>query len=204
MSYTLRPLPEWPHKPTAPRKDAQFRSPSRREGDRWVPSRPISWEQTRRELQYEVDQLSDSRYETDITIGVGLTEYDIRQDGAPRANARPMLHPGVEISFDSRYGRLTYATDAFTRWQDNVRAVAKGLEALRAVERWGVAKRGQQYAGFALLTAGPGKEDLGRQLVARYGSVRDALQATHPDTGGDTASDRDFDAVMAFKKAGVS
>jgi hypothetical protein len=191
MTYVLRPLPEWPHEPTRPRREAQFKHRGR----------PIGWDQTRRELQYEVDQLSDSRWETDILIGVGLTEYDIRLDGTPRANARPMSHPGVEISFDSRYGRLTYATDVFDRWQDNVRAVAKGLEALRAIDRWGVAKRGQQYAGFALLTAGPGKEDLGASLVKRYGSIRDALHATHPDTGGDTASERDFDAVMAFKRA---
>jgi hypothetical protein len=191
VSYTLRPLPEWPHTATSPRRYAQFKHNGR----------SIPWEQTRRELQYEVDQLSDSRYETDIIIGVGLTEHDIRQDGSPRANARPMLHPGVEISFDSRYGRLTYATDVFTTWQDNARAVAKGLEALRAIDRWGVAKRGQQYAGFALLTAGPGKEELGRSLVDRFGGVREALQATHPDTGGDTASERDFDAVMAYKRA---
>lgn len=101
------------------------------------------------------------------------------------------------------HGRLAYATDMFDSWQDNVRAIALSLEALRAVERWGVSK-GRQYTGFALLTAGPGKEDLGRQLVERHGGVREALQATHPDTGGETASERDFDAVMSFKRAQAS
>lgn len=98
----------------------------------------------------------------------------------------------------------TYATDVFTDWRDNVRAIAKGLEALRAVDRWGVAKRGQQYAGFALLTAGPGKEERGRQLVAQHGSVTAALRATHPDTGGEGASEADFDAVMAVRRAEAS
>lgn len=202
MSYTLRPLPTWPHAETNPRRNAQFKSPGRRdpESGHYRPGTRINWDQTLRELEYEVWALGGD----DILIGVGLTEYDIRQDGAPRANARPMAHPGVEVSFDSRYGRLTYATDVFTDWRDNVRAVAKGLEALRAVERWGVAKRGQQYAGFALLTAGPGQEELGRELVARYGGITEALRATHPDTGGSEASTRDFAAIVAFKKAGAS
>jgi hypothetical protein len=132
----------------------------------------------------------------EVVIGVGLG-----QDGMPRANARAHQHPGVEISFDSQYGRLTYATDVFTTWQDNVRAIAKGLEALRAVDRWGVAKRGQQYAGFALLTAGPGREEHGRQLVELYGGIAEALRATHPDTGGASASSEDFAAVMAYRKS---
>jgi hypothetical protein len=190
-------MPTWPHGETKPRRDAQFKSPTRRDGDRWIPGQRIPWDQTLRDLAYEVEALDGA----DVVIGVGLSEYDIRQDGAPRANARPYSHPGVEISFDSRYGRLTYATDVFIDWRDNVRAVAKGLEALRAVERWGVAKRGQQYAGFALLTAGPSQEDRGRELVARHGGVTAALRATHPDTGGEEASARDFAAVMAFRKA---
>ena len=197
MAYTLRPMPLWPHGESKPRRAAQFRSPSRHDGDRWIPGRRIPWDQTLVDLEYEVDALGGR----DIVIGVGLSEYDIRQDGAPRANARPYSHPGVEISFESRYGRLTYATDVFTDWRDNVRAVAKGLEALRAVERWGVAKRGQQYAGFALLTAGPGREELGRELGKQHGGITEALRATHPDTGGAQASARDFAAVMAFRKA---
>jgi hypothetical protein len=36
----------------------------------------------------------------------------------------------------------------------NLRAIALGLEALRKVERYGIAERGQQYAGFAQIGAG--------------------------------------------------
>lgn len=176
MSYTLRPLPTWPHEETKPRRQAQFRSPGRTVDGHYKPGTRIDWNQTLGELEYEVVALAKGRGQPDILIGVGLSEYDIRQDGAPRANARPMAHPGVEISFDSRYGRLTYATDVFTDWRDNVRAIAKGLEALR---------------------------DLGRELVARHGGITEALRATHPDTGGPQASARDFGAVVAFKKIGA-
>lgn len=201
MRVTLRPLPTWPHEPTKDRRAAQFRSPGRWVEDAfgnkktWRNGERITYATTLRELEYEVDQLGGA----EITIGVGLEERDVRLDGAPRADARPPRHPGVEVSFDSRYGRLTYATDVFTDWRDNVRAIAKGLEALRAVDRWGVAKRGQQYAGFALLTAGVPLEARGRELVEEHGSVAAALRATHPDTGGPSASTRDFQAVIAYR-----
>lgn len=180
MQVTFRPLPVWPHKPSQ-RRNSQFATPYAR---------------TLQQLEREVGNLGGR----DVTLGVGLSEYDIRQDGMPRANARPMSHPGVEISFDTKaHGRLTYATDQFYDWRDNVRAVVLSLKALRAVERYGVSK-GRQYAGFSLLTAGPSQEQLGRELVERYGGVTEALRATHPDTGGSSASQRDFAAVMAFKR----
>ena len=181
MSITFRPLPVWPHAPTPERRDSLFQT---------------AFPQTLRLLEREVEMLGGDV----ILMGLGLSEADIRRDGRPRAGARA-IHPGVEISFDTRaIGRQTYATDLYYDWQDNVRAIALSLEALRAVERWGVSK-GRQYAGFAQLTAGPGKEERGRQLIAQHGSVTAALRATHPDTGGETASESDFDAVMAVKRA---
>ena len=51
--------------------------------------------------------------------------------------------------------RLVYATDCCDFWQHNLRSIALGLEALRAVDRYGISRRGEQYAGFrAALTAG--------------------------------------------------
>lgn len=182
MQVTFRPLPTWPHKPTKHRRRAAFKT---------------SYPRTLELLDREVRALGGR----DITIGVGLSESDIRLDGQPRANARAFGHPGVEISFDSRdHGRQTFATDEYDDWQDNVRAIALSLEALRAVERWGVSK-GRQYAGFALLAAGPGLEEQGRLLVERWGSVKEALRHTHPDTGDTDMTPRDYEAVIAFRKA---
>lgn len=181
MNISFRPLAVWPHKPTARRRRASFKT---------------SYPRTIGLLEREVRALGGG----DVTMGVGLEEYDIRQDGQPRANARARVHPGVEVSFDSRdHGRQTFATDEYDDWQDNVRAIALSLEALRAVERWGVSK-GKQYAGFALLTAGPGLEDLGRRHVERWGSVKEALRHTHPDTGDTDMTDHDYQAVLAYRK----
>ena len=71
----------------------------------------------------------------------------------PRANASPKS-PAVVIAFESKHGPLQYATDAFTHWQANVRAVALGLEALRRVERYGITKHGEQYTGWKQLGSG--------------------------------------------------
>jgi hypothetical protein len=61
----------------------------------------------------------------------------------------------VVVSFPSRFGRLSMASGRYMStprrmpgWQANVRAVALTLEALRTVNRHGVAVSGEQYAGF--------------------------------------------------------
>lgn len=180
MKLFFRPLPVWPHKPSERRRYSQFKA---------------SYAKTIKLLSDEVAHLEGE----DVTIGVGLTERDIRRDGGVRANARSMVHPGVEISFKSKHGPLTYATDEFTEWEDNLRAIALSLVALRAVDRYGVSKRGQQYAGYALLAAGDDPITRGGKLVERYGGVKEALRHTHPDTGDTDVTADDYQAVLAYR-----
>ena len=90
MHYTTRPI-VWPPRPdTYPR--------------RWHPF-SASWSQTMTLLERELRQLDGSA----VIFGVSLRERDIRLDGKPRSDAPEPGHPGVEISFDSKHGRLTYA-----------------------------------------------------------------------------------------------
>lgn len=101
---------------------------------------------------------------TDLVIECDVREQDLRLDGMIRSNARA-ASPAVRVAFESNVGPLTYATDAFCRpswrrggmqedWQHNVYAIALSLEALRKVDRYGVTKRGEQYAGFKALLSG--------------------------------------------------
>ncbi len=177
MRVTFRPLPDWPHAVTKPRQYAKFR---------------VAYPATLKLLEYEIDRLDG----TDVVFGIGLRERDVRLDGQPRADARPIGHPGVEISFNSKFGRLVYATDQFDDWQDNVRAIALSLEALRAVDRYGVSRRGQQYAGWAQLSAGGPDAVRGKVLVERAGGLKQAMLLHHPDRGG---KDRDMVDVLAYK-----
>jgi hypothetical protein len=178
VSYTFRPLPIWPYPPTADRRSRlTFKA---------------SWLDTLNLIEYEIDRL-DGR---SVIIAAGLDEADIRLDGLPRANARTPRHPGVEISFDSEHGRLVYGTDVCEFWQHNVRSIGLGLQALRAVDRFGITRRGEQYAGWKQLAVGGPSAERGRQLVEAAGDVRAALMRHHPDHDGDP---RDFADVQAYR-----
>lgn len=164
------------------------------------------------QLQVELRALNARACFMSLDVG----ERGVRNDGQLRADAKPD-HPGVILTIDSRpHGTLVYATDRFRGWQDNLRGIVLGLEALRKVERYGISERGQQYAGFkelgtGIAMAGPsmtveraaeflvlhgewGQESakpdelIGceREIVEAY--FRHAAKALHPDVaGGDGA-----------------
>lgn len=145
MRYTTRPLSDrtW-LRPAAQRKRSNFDS---------------TWSTTLEDLDREIRLLGGR----DVVIEVDVREQDIRVDGALRANARTPEHPAVVVAFDTtKHGPQLHRCDRFERsyrassvgWQENVRAIAKTLEALRAVTRYGSAETGQQYAGFKALPAG--------------------------------------------------
>lgn len=128
---------------------------------------------------------------SDVWLEIAIPPEMFRLDGRPRAHAQAD-HPGVVLTFHSASLKkeLRYATDRFRSWQDNLRSVALGLEALRKVERYGIANRGEQYAGWAQLSAGGPSADRGRDLIRQHGGIAGALRATHPDTSGyDSAAD---------------
>lgn len=131
-------------------------------------------------------------------LEVDLREQDLRQDGLPRAG-RTVRSPGVVLSFEATHvpnkPHLRYEVAEFTHWQDNVRAVALGLEALRAVDRYGMTRRGEQYAGWRQLEA-DSKPSRGRELIRAHGGEKEALFATHPDHGGMA---QDFADVQAAR-----
>jgi hypothetical protein len=191
---TFRPLPVWPHEPT----------PWGRQRHRPFKA---SWSDTLTLLEREVLNLRGR----DVIIGAGFTEHDIRMDGMPRSDAKMPRHAGVELSFDSKHGRLTYATDVCDYWQHNVRSIALGLEALRAVDRYGVSTQGQQYAGYRALpgialSSGVKDDETAWRVLREAAGVeesdgwdldmtwREAARNTHPDHGGEA---QDFARVKA-------
>jgi hypothetical protein len=149
-----------------------------------------SWTSTVALLAREIRMLRPR----EAIMQIDVRETDLRQDGMPRAD-RNARTPGVVLSLvKTRHGDdLRYEVGTFDRWQDNVRAIALSLEALRAVDRYGVTKRGEQYRGWRALPVGDDVQR-GRDLIREHGGVREAQKATHPDRGG---SEADFKAVQA-------
>lgn len=128
VPWVFRPIDRWPTEMTRNRRHSPFRS---------------SWPKTISLLSRELRLLKARN----MVIQIAMTESDLRLDGKPRASARA-THPGVIIAFDSEHGPLKYAVDTYLSWEDNVRAIALALTALRAVDRYGVTKRGEQYTGW--------------------------------------------------------
>ena len=175
MRATFRPLPSWPY-PRHPRRPATYR---------------VGYARSLADLEREIGLLKGH----EVIIGVVASEADIRMDGMLRQRAS-VLYPGVEVSFevpDRR--RLVFHTDVHGDWRDNLRAIALGLSALRAVDRYGITSGAEQYAGFALLEAGP--VDRGRRLVEEAGSIEAALKRHHPDHGG---HQRALGDVLAYRE----
>lgn len=181
MIVHYRPLERWDRKVDASRPHAPFRAP---------------YQATIDLLEREVRMLGARR----VVVELAITEADLRNDGQPYANTRPR-HPGVTVSFDSKHGSLKYTADRFATWQENLRAIALGLEALRKVDRYGMTSRGEQYAGWKALAPGGPSPEQGAALIREHGSLKAALFATHPDHGGDSEK---FAAVQAAREAGMA
>jgi hypothetical protein len=137
-----------------------------------------SWSSTLDLLEREIRALRGR----DVIIEVDVTDgSQIRNDGRLRADAR-VRTSAVRVVFESKHGPLQYATDVFPYWQDNVRAIALGLEALRRVDRYGIAKRGEQYTGWKQL--GSGATAIGAAKMAPDEAVTVLLAAADVDEVG--------------------
>lgn len=204
VDFRVRPLDGWPRAETEDRQWSRF---------------DTTWSLTVDLLAREISKLGGDS----AVMQADITEHDRRKDGWIRATARP--GPRVALTFDSDRGPLTFYADRFRDWQDNVRAIAKGLEALRMVDRYGITDSAEQYRGFGALPAGSGptSRDAARLVIVSAAGVigpgaaeiaeaasdldlrafyRTAVKATHPDTGGDRD---DFEAVqMAAQLLGLA
>lgn len=141
-------------------------------------------------LDREVEKLGADSF----VIEADFREGDIKRDGMPRANARVPVFPGVRISFESKHGPLQYQTDTCERWEHNLRSIALGLESLRAVDRYGITARAEQYTGFKAIEGRKAMSSVEAQrlLVSMVptptgtmaGDYKIARRLAHPDHNG--------------------
>ncbi len=139
MNARFVPIETWPGAKRSPsaRKSSPFRG---------------SWQNTLNTLDRELLHL----WAKDVLIQGYFRAEDIRLDGWPRSGASPR-EPGVIVSFGTKNGDLSFPCDTYSKWHDNLRAIALGLTALRAVERDGVTRRNEQYRGWAKLPPAPAR-----------------------------------------------
>lgn len=193
-----------PRTPGLRREDARFRS----EDDRGM-QRRVTMPEARRRLRYQLDLLSAQHV-------VLSTNVPLRNDGEPRARYT-IEDPGAAVYYTWRGEQYALCCDAWTRVEDNIVAIAKHIEALRGIERWGVGTIEQAFRGFKAL---PGPEEASQVRSQRPwwevlevspeaspDVVRAAYRAkahhAHPDHGGDPDTWAELQAAwQAFRQAG--
>jgi hypothetical protein len=164
LNATFRPLHQWTGPRTKDRKPAQFKA---------------SWLQTLDLLEYELQRLV--AHHVVIQIEDPETHKRMRNDGSitlPDKFWRDK--PGVILNFESPKGNISMPCDRYPHWRDNLRAIALSLEALRAVDRYGVTKGNEQYIGWAQIEApspGMDRESALQTIASILQAPRDAVDA---------------------------
>lgn len=77
------------------------------------------------------------------------TNTAVKSDGTPYAGRRSPEDTGVAIYFDLKGKNIVFACDRWDRVEDNVFAIGKHIESIRAQERWGVGRIEQAFTGYA-------------------------------------------------------
>lgn len=193
-------------------------------GDRNSPFK-ASYPKTVDLLKDELSRVNARR----VALQTGHYGEDIRMDGLPRVNAKTPRFPGVSLSFEKwipngqknvagqalgAYELLEFPCATFNYWEDNLRAIALTLKAIRETKKYGVGRvdRDQHYEGFkhkrveahtgaqgknealtpeaaaaviaACAEGGWTAEVLLRSATEAEAAYRQAARNVHPDFGG--------------------
>lgn len=176
----------WPLDETAERRDAPFKA---------------SWFKTKDLLDRELYHIGATEVRLKTAHGMGQR----RRDGGPLSDRKPP-HPGVILTFNravwngenTEVVAMKFPCDTFSLWEDNLRAIALALEALRKVDRYGV-NPGSQYTGFrALPPASNGSAPLTPEQAARF--ILDNCGIVIPSQPKELIENKDY-ANLLYKMA---
>lgn len=149
-------------------------------------------------------------YEVRLLGGKNLivsSNVPLRRDGLPYADFKTPEDNGVAVYFEYKGKQMCFACDRWARTTGNMQAIAKTIEALRGIARWGTGDMMEAaFTGFAALPA-PGQTTHGwRQILevdqaeARYEFVEQSYKRlrsqAHPDRPGGNG-----DRFAAIQKA---
>ena len=131
----------------------------------------------------------------------------LRQDGMPYSQQPRHNDEGIAVYFTRKGVAMSLACDKFFKREENMRAIAKTIDAIRGIERWGSSDMMERaFTGFAQLAApadvrqwwqvlGVSESAPGHEVELAYRRLR---SKHHPDNGGDPA---EFNAVqMAYEQ----
>jgi len=167
-----------------------------------------TFEQMRTEVLRELKLLGA----TDVIISSNLR---LRQDGYPYSGQRQPEDTGIAVYFKLEGQDQCIPCDKWHRVEDNMRAIAKTIEALRGIERWGAKEMvNAAFRGFKALPeativtpyqARAWYEVLEVSQNAGIDVIRAAYRAklkiVHPDVGG--SSEEFMELEKAYRESGA-
>lgn len=186
MNFHFKPVGPWPGDKTRLRRAATFKTP---------------WSRTLQQMESELEHLRADA----VVIQGYFADYQISIAGWPKGGASPS-EPGIILTFTTKKNEtFNFPCDTFDDWRDNLRAITLALEALRRIDRYGVTRHNEQYAGWKRLAAAgataskfdrAGAAQFLEQITAidardilcntakRDEAVKVARMRMHPDRGG--------------------
>lgn len=170
----------WKRTPSSRRVPSSFGT--KRAGDY---KRALSVEQATNRLEQELERLKATSPTLSTNVSLNLR-------GIPRGDERPS-DPGAAVYFSFRGKATVLACDHYASVAGNIAAIAAHVEALRAIERYGVGTIEQALAGYRSLPA-----DTAANWRAVFGFSADSkptldqldtayktfAKLKHPDVGG--------------------
>lgn len=161
----------------------------------WPPGRPrTKWRESARFKTQLGTAIQNLRLEVERLGGHDLvisSNIPLRRDGFPSARSGAMSDLGVAAYFTLKKKPMCFACDRWNEVEDNMQAIAKTIEALRGIERWGSGQMVEQaFTGFIAL---PAPEQPWQVLGIDSHASREEIEAAHrrlamehhPDRGGD-------------------
>jgi hypothetical protein len=146
-----------------------------------------SFDKIRKEVCDQLDRMNASN----VIIS---TNVPLRADGMPRAGVQRVDDPGVAVYFTYKKKEMCFACDKYVLVWENMRAIAKTIDAIRGIERWGSSDMMERaFRGFTAIPeqAGePWRTVLGFSATATItdeqidSAFRKLALTEHPDHGG--------------------
>lgn len=154
----------------------------------------------------EITLLCGGRYapEPNIVISSNLA---LRRDGLPLAGQRQPDDPGVAVYFIYKKRQMSFACDRWLKIEHNMQAIAKTIEALRGIARWGTGDMLEAaFTGFAALPS-PGTPKTWRETLGVSADIQDMslvraayrmlASRHHPDKGGSHETMAELNAALS-------
>lgn len=143
-------------------------------------------------------------------LPVVSTNVALRRDGLPLASAKRVDDPGVAVYFTYKGKQTCFACDRWDKVEDNIWAVAKTINAMRGIARWGTGD--MLDAAFTGFTALPPPATGWRQVLDLNGGgieqaeakYRELARRAHPDSGGSHEKMAELNAAIAQARKELS